>query len=64
MVVYVKDNGKGLEEKEKEKGYGLQMTKERIELLNRMLNQQQIVFSITRLNDETQVKIHFKNWLL
>lgn len=64
LVVYVRDNGKGLEENRTEKGYGLQMTKERIKLLNKTLHQQQIAFSITRQNDKTQVKIHFKNWLL
>lgn len=64
MLVYVKDNGKGLEEKHTKEGYGLQLTKERIKLLNKTLNQQQIEFFITRLNNETQVKIHFKNWLL
>lgn len=64
MLVHVKDNGKGLEEKDTEKGYGLQLTKERIKLLNETLNQQQIAFSLTRVNDKTQVMIHFKNWLL
>ncbi|MEO8854854.1 MAG: histidine kinase [Ginsengibacter sp.] len=64
MFVYVKDNGKGFQERGTEKGYGLQLTKERIKLLNKTLNQQEIEFFITRLNDETQIKIHFKNWLL
>lgn len=64
MWVYVKDNGKGLEKKDIEKGYGLQLTKERIKLLNETLNQQQIVFSLTRMNNKTQAMIHFKNWLI
>jgi two-component system LytT family sensor kinase len=64
MVVYVKDNGKGFKENNESTGFGLQLTKERIKLLNQTLNEQQIEFSVERINDETQVIIHFKNWLL
>ena len=64
MLVYVKDNGKGLQEMDKANGFGLQLTKERIKLLNETLNQQQIVFSLTKMNDKTQAMLHFKNWLI
>lgn len=64
MIVYVTDNGKGFQHKDEEKGFGLQLTKERIKLLNQTLNQQLITFSTTRVNDKTQVTIHFKNWLI
>ncbi len=64
MLVYVKDNGKGLQEMDKANGFGLQLTKERIKLLNETLNQQQILFSLTRMNDKTQATLHFKNWLI
>jgi len=64
MVVQVNDNGKGFNETGHAKGFGLQLTKERIKLLNQTLNGQQIEFSVTRMNDKTQVTIHFKNWLI
>jgi two-component system LytT family sensor kinase len=64
MVVQVRDNGKGFNEKEQADGFGLQLTKERIKLLNQTLNDQEIKFSVTRMNEKTQVTIHFKNWLI
>ncbi len=64
MLVIVKDNGKGFKDTDKVEGFGLQLTKERIKLLNQTLNEQLIDFSVTRVNDQTQVVIHFKNWLL
>ena len=64
MLVQVVDNGKGFNEKEMASGFGLQLTKERIKLLNQTLSGQEIIFSVTRMNDKTQVTIHFKNWLI
>jgi hypothetical protein len=64
MVVSVNDNGKGFNENNDVNGFGLQLTKERIKLLNQTLNGQQIEFSIKRTDDETQVIIYFKNWLI
>jgi len=64
MVIQVSDNGKGFKEKVNANGFGLQLTKERIKLLNQTLNAQEIKFSIARMNDKTQVTIHFKNWLI
>ncbi|MEJ5996516.1 histidine kinase [Pedobacter sp. Du54] len=64
MVVRVKDNGKGFIDTENFSGFGLVLTKERIKLLNQTLNEQHIEFSVQRVNDETQVIIYFKNWLL
>lgn len=64
MVVNVKDNGKGFKENIEPTGFGLALTKERIKLLNQTLNEQHIEFSITRVNDQTQVTVNFKNWLL
>lgn len=64
MVVQVTDNGKGFNENNEFIGFGLQLTKERIKLLNQTLNEQQIKFSVKRMNDKTQVIIHFKNWLI
>ncbi|ANI90482.1 hypothetical protein A9P82_15015 [Arachidicoccus ginsenosidimutans] len=63
MIVSVTDNGKGFSENIETKGFGVQLTKDRIRLLNQTLHQQQITFSIVK-NNNTQVIIHFKNWLI
>lgn len=64
MVVSVNDNGKGFNEKENANGFGLQLTRERIKLLNQTLNGQHIEFLVKRVEEETQVIIFFKNWLI
>lgn len=64
MIVSITDNGNGFPEDPRTKGFGLQLTKERIKLLNQTLNRQQITFLKTRKNDNTQLSIHFKNWLI
>ncbi|ALL08585.1 hypothetical protein AQ505_25840 [Pedobacter sp. PACM 27299] len=64
MIVLVTDNGKGFNEQEEFNGFGLQLTKERIKLLNQTLNDQHIEFSVKRMNEKTQVMVHFKNWLI
>jgi two-component system, LytTR family, sensor kinase len=64
MVVSINDNGKGFNENDNANGFGLQLTKERIKLLNQTLNGQQIEFSVKRTDNRTQVIIHFKNWLI
>ncbi|SFH11435.1 sensor histidine kinase [Pedobacter insulae] len=63
MLVQVMDNGEGFNQKESN-GFGLQLTKERIKLLNQTLNDQQIEFATRRVEDKTQITIHFKNWLI
>ncbi|MBC7567928.1 MAG: histidine kinase, partial [Pedobacter sp.] len=64
MEVNVTDNGKGFEKNEQSTGFGLQLTKERIKLLNQTLQEQKIEFSVYRISDKTRVTIHFKDWLL
>lgn len=64
MIVLVTDNGKGFNEKDEFNGFGLQLTKERIKLLNQTLNDQHIEFSVERINNNTQIMITFKNWLI
>jgi len=64
MVVQVTDNGKGFDERRETAGFGLQLTKERIKLLNQTLHQQEISFAVQRLDEKTQVIIHFKDWLI
>lgn len=64
MIVYVTDNGEGFKTNDQPEGFGLKLTKERIKLLNETLNEQKIEFSTARVNELTQVTIHFKNWLI
>ncbi|WGQ07914.1 histidine kinase [Pedobacter gandavensis] len=64
MLVLVTDNGKGFNEQDVFNGFGLQLTKERIKLLNQTLNDQHIEFSMKRINNNTQIMITFKNWLI
>ncbi len=64
MSVQVRDNGRGFDQNNPSNGFGLQLTKERIKLLNQTLNAQQIEFSVNRIQNETQVTIYFKNWLI
>jgi two-component system LytT family sensor kinase len=64
MVVSVNDNGKGFNENDNANGFGLQLTNERIKLLNQTLNGQQIEFLVKMIDNRTQVIIYFKNWLI
>lgn len=64
MLVSVNDNGKGFKENRDGNGFGLQLTMERIKLLNQTLNGQQMEFLVKRTDDETQVIVYFKNWLI
>jgi len=64
MFVHVTDNGQGFKRNHTSGGFGLQLTKERVKLLNQTLNEQEIAFAIGRKNELTQVTIHFKNWLI
>jgi LytS/YehU family sensor histidine kinase len=64
MVVSVNDNGKGFNPNDNTNGFGLQLTNERIKLLNQTLNGQHIEFLVKRTDNITQVIIHFKNWLI
>lgn len=64
MVVTISDNGSGYNTDEVSGGFGLKLTRERIELLNKMLKDQSIGLSVTSSPKGTDVKLFFKNWLL
>ena len=64
MLVHVRDNGEGFNENNTTNGFGLQLTKERIKLLNQTLNGQVITFAVQRIDTDTQITIQFKNWLI
>jgi len=64
LIVQVADNGKGFSENDASDGFGLQLTTERIKLINQTLHDQQIELNISRIDDRTQITIHFLNWLI
>lgn len=64
LYAKVSDNGSGFDTAEDTKGYGLKLTKERIELLNNKLTNQQIRLSIkSKKNLGTNFLLTFENWL-
>ncbi len=64
LLVTIVDNGKGFHTDEKIEGYGLKLTNDRIELLNKTLKEQRIEFSTSSSAEGTCVQMIFKNWLL
>ena len=64
LYASVSDNGSGFDTSEGTKGYGLKLTKERIELLNNKSTNQQICLSIkSDKNFGTNFLLTFENWL-
>lgn len=63
MVVTISDNGTGYDTNKTSAGFGLKLTRERIELLNKMLKDQSIGLAATSTSKGTDVKLLFKNWL-
>ena len=65
MIVEVQDNGVGFDTKEVGSGYGLKLTRDRIKLLNQIMNGQSIELHIKGNNPSgTIVSLQFKNWFL
>lgn len=64
LLIQVQDNGSGFEEREDAPGFGLRLTRERIHLLNSVLERQRLVLGIGRNAGPTTVFIRFENWLL
>jgi two-component system, LytTR family, sensor kinase len=63
MVVHIRNNGHGFTTHPPVKGYGLKLTGDRVELLNEILKEQSIQWTINSTDQETDVQIVFKNWL-
>ncbi len=64
VIAVVKDNGKGFNKNEKNNGYGLKLTTERIAYFNQCVIGQQIDMAIdTNEETGTTVSLTFKNWL-
>ena len=65
MIVEIQDNGGGFVINEVENGYGLKLTRDRIKLLNQIMNGQSIELHIKGNNPSgTIVSLQFKNWFL
>ena len=65
MVVEIQDNGEGFVINEVENGYGLKLTRDRIKLLNQIMNGQSIELNIKgNIPSGTIVSLQFKNWFL
>lgn len=63
LDIVIKDSGPGLDLNWKE-GYGLKLTRERIQLLNRQLKGQFINLRIKGMEDGfNTIALHFENWL-
>lgn len=63
LVVSITDNGKGFDKLSINKGYGLSLTQQRIELLNRVNKDQKIELSINSIVQGTKIIVIFNNWL-
>jgi hypothetical protein len=64
MVITITDNGKGYDASGKREGHGNRLVAERIEMLNKLLKDQQINVELSSEKGKgTIVIIHFTNWL-
>lgn len=64
MVIRIIDNGLGYEPRTAQQGYGLKLTRDRLQLLNEMKGTQPISMTITsKPNKGTTIELLFKNWL-
>ena len=64
LGITIQDNGAGFQANTDRKGLGLELTKKRIELLNKTLKKQPVTLDIeSQKNTGTTVHLTFKNWL-
>ena len=64
LLIDIADNGQGFVMTESNTGFGLQLVKDRIQLLNESLHRQQILLSFDQNSRESSmVHLIFKNWL-
>jgi len=64
MLVIISDNGNGYDTNDTSGGFGLKLTRERIEILNKMLKEQSIGLSVNSSSKGTITQLLFKNWLV
>jgi len=61
LIIKISDNGKGFTENSGN-GYGIKLTRERIQLLNQVNKEQPVSFDINSGKSGTTVLLSFKNW--
>lgn len=64
LLIDIQDNGNGFKKEENTTGFGMKLTRDRISLLNSMLERQRMELEIRRNDGLTTVCIRFENWLL
>ncbi|MEO8404719.1 MAG: histidine kinase [Chitinophagaceae bacterium] len=64
LLIQISDNGSGFDPGQPIKGYGLKLTKDRIQLLNELSADRNIIMTISSNNGKgTNIDFLFKNWL-
>ncbi|MCK7558031.1 histidine kinase [Chitinophaga sedimenti] len=63
LLMVISDNGKGFDVKAATAGYGLQLTRERINLFNKRYGSRKIELQTRSDRDGTTTVLHYKNWL-
>lgn len=63
MEILIKDNGNKFTEMPNGSGFGLKLTRSRIDLLNQSLKEQPISLAIERRGGETILSLLLKNWI-
>lgn len=63
MLVSLTDNGSGFNEKDFKEGYGLSLSKKRIELINDEYGEELIKLQIESGEKGTSILLLFKKWL-
>jgi two-component system LytT family sensor kinase len=64
LVIQISDNGSGFDPGQQITGYGLKLTKDRIQLLNELSADRNIIITINSNNGKgTNIDFLFKNWL-
>ena len=63
LIVEIKDNGKGIENKMQPDRFGRKLTDDKIKLLNKISGSECITKNIFRKNQQTIIQMSFKNWI-
>jgi two-component system LytT family sensor kinase len=63
MVVKIIDNGPGFDYGSIKEGYGMSLSRRRIELLNSNYGEELITLQVENTNEGTLIALSFKNWL-
>lgn len=63
MLITIADNGPGFNDDSLKEGYGLSLSRKRIELLNRNYGEDLIRLQLESTSKETSILLSFKNWL-